>query len=405
MNETVGVGTWQGRPTYAVVDLDALATNITTLREGLSNDAAFMAVIKANAYGHGAVPIAETALAAGATSLAVATVDEGAVLRRAGIDAPVLVLGPVGEAERQRAVGLDFALAVSDIGFAAGVASDARMYLRKEPLPVHLKIDTGMRRFGVMPDDVVATARAILSHPELHLAGVFTHLACADVENSASAHEQVAIFDRCVAALREAGIDVPVHHVANSAATIRFPEFHRGMVRVGIAMYGLRPDISLPLPSGVKPVMTVHSRVARIIPLAPGDTVGYGGTWRAEVPAHGALIPIGYADGYQRALSSKGWMAIAGSRADVLGRVCMDQTIVRLPDAAPRESGQPVLIVGDGTPATLPAPTFDELGQAAGTIGYELVASLAARLPKLYVRGGEVVAVADLEGYRSLVTA
>jgi alanine racemase len=405
MNETVGVGMWRGRPTYAVVDLDALATNITILREGLSNDAAFMAVVKANAYGHGAVPIAETALAAGAASLAVATVDEGAELRRAGITAPVLVLGPVGEAERQRAVGLDLALAISDIGFAAGVASDARMQLRKKPLPVHLKIDTGMRRFGVMPDDVVPTAQAILSHPELQLAGVFTHLACADVEDPAFAHEQVVIFDRCVTTLREAGIEVPVHHVANSAATIRFPGFHKDMVRVGIAMYGLRPDISLPLPDGVKPVMTVHSRVSRVIPLAPGDTVGYGGTWRAEEPAHGALIPIGYADGYQRALSSKGWMAIAGNRADILGRVCMDQTIVRLPVAAPRESGQPVVIVGDGTPATLPAPTFDELAQAAGTIGYELVASLAARLPKLYVRGGEVVAVADLEGFRALVTA
>ncbi len=405
MTETVGVGLWQGRPTYAVIDLDALATNVTVLRRLLLPDTAFMAVVKANAYGHGAVPVAETALAAGATSLAVATVDEAAELRRAGITAPVLVLGPMGVAERERAVGLDLSIVIADSGFAAGVAHDARMQQRKEPVPVHLKIDTGMRRFGVMPKEVRSTARAILSHQELRLAGVMTHLASADAPDPTSAREQLAVFDRCIAMLREEGIEVPAQHVANSAATVRFPEFHKDMVRVGIAMYGLRPDIDLALPEGVKPVMTLHSRVSRVIPLSEGDAVSYGGTWRADAATHGALIPIGYADGYQRSLSSKGWMTIAGQRADIIGRVCMDQTIVHLPDGASAESGQPVVIAGDGSEATAPAPTFDELGAIAGTIGYELVATLARRVPKLYVRGGEVVAVADLEGYRSLVTA
>jgi alanine racemase len=251
---------------------------------------------------------------------------------------------------------------------------------------------------------VVATARAILSHPELKLAGVMTHLASADAPNPAPAYEQVAVFDRCVAMLREEGIEVPVQHVANSAATVRFPEFHKDMVRVGIAMYGLRPDIDMTLPDGVTPVMTLRSRASRIIPLTEGDTVSYGGTWRADAATHGALIPIGYADGYQRSLSSKGWMAIAGQRADIIGRVCMDQTIVHLPASAPEEMGQPVVIVGDGSDETAPAPTFDELGAIAGTIGYELVSTLARRVPKLYVRGDEVVAVADLEGYRALVT-
>jgi alanine racemase len=158
-----------------------------------------------------------------------------------------------------------------------------------------------------------------------------------------------------MALLRDAGIEIPVQHVANSATTLRFPEYHKDMVRVGITMYGLRPAIDMSLPDGVRPVMTLHSRVARVIPLREGDTVSYGGTWRAETVAHGALIPIGYADGYQRALSSRGWMAIARERADVIGRVCMDQTIVRLPDAAPVETGQPVVIVGDGSPETAPA--------------------------------------------------
>ena len=405
MSDSVGVNLWQGRPAHAVVDLDALATNVTTLIRHLAPGAAMMAVVKANGYGHGAVPVAETVLAAGASSLAVATVDEAAELRTAGIAAPVLVLGPVGTAERQRAVGLDLSLVVGDICFAAGLAADVRMHQRKEPLPVHLKIDTGMRRFGVMPEAVVATAQAILSHRELRLAGIMTHLAAADAPDPASAAEQVAVFDRSVANLREAGIEVPTQHVANSAATLRFPAYHKDLVRPGIAVYGLQPDPAVPLLPGMRPVMTVRGRATRIIPLAPGDAVGYGRTWRAEAPGRGALVPIGYADGYQRALSSKGWMAVDGARAEVIGRVCMDQTMIRLPDDATVEAGAPVIVVGDGTPETTPAPTFDELAALAGTIGYELVTSVARRLPRLYVRGGEVVGIADLEGYRALITA
>lgn len=396
---------WQGRPTHAVVDLDVLEGNIRALIGHLAPGASLMAIVKANGYGHGAVPVAETALAAGAVMLAVATVDEGAELRKAGIEAPVLVLGAVGDAERERAVGLDLQMIVADRGFAAGLARDVKMQLRKEPLPIHLKIDTGMRRFGVMPEEVVPTAQAILAHPELRLAGIMTHLAAADDPIPASAHEQVALFDRCVADLREAGIDVPAQHVANSAAILRMPEHHKDLVRAGIAMYGLHPSAHAPLLDGMRQVMTIRSRAMRLIPLAPGDAVGYGRTWRADSPGQAALVPIGYADGYQRSLSSRGWMAIGDARADVVGRVCMDQTMIRIPDGATVEAGAPIMVVGDGSTATAPAPTFDELADVAGTIGYELVTALAARLPKLYVRRGELVAVSDLAGYRALLTA
>jgi len=394
---------WQGRPTFAVIDLDALATNVQTLRKHIRPEAKLMSVVKANGYGHGAVPVAEVALANGADGVAVATVDEGAQLRKAGITAQILVMGPMGAAERDRAVGMDMTIVMSDIGFASGLAKVVRMHQRKEPLKVHLKIDTGMRRFGVTPDAVVESARAIMTHPELELEGVMTHLACADEVDPASAHEQVRVFRQCMQMLKDAGIDIPIQHVANSATTVQFPEYHGNMVRPGLAMYGVRPAPHIPLPGepGVmKQILTIYSMVTRVIPLGIGDRVGYGGTWEAKVAGRGALVPIGYADGYLRSLSSKGWMTISNERANVIGRVCMDQTILQLPDDLPARTRQRVVIIGNGTSETPGAPTLQDLAEACGTIPHELMTGMAPRLPKLYVQGGELVAVHDLDGYR-----
>lgn len=397
--------TWQGRPTFAVIDLDALATNMQTLRAHVRPEAKITGVVKANGYGHGSVPVSETILANGADFVAVATVDEGAHLRKAGITAPIIMLGPMGAAEMDRAVGMDMQIVMSDVPFAKGLARIARMHQRKGPLKVHLKIDTGMRRFGVTPESVVDSARAIMSHPELKLEGVMTHLACADEVDLTSAHEQVRVFDECVRDLDNAGIEVPVHHVANSAATVQFPDYHRDMVRPGLALYGVRPAPHIPLPGDpgvMKQVLTVYSMVTRVIPLKPGDRVGYGGTWEAHERSRGALVPIGYADGYLRTLSSKGWMSISDERADIIGRVCMDQTILLLPPNLPAETRQRVVIIGNGTEDTPAAPTLEELAIEAETIPHELMTGLAPRLPKLYVRDGTLVAVDDLEGFRRI---
>ena len=394
---------WQGRPTFAVIDLDALAINVQTLRAHVRPEASILAVVKANGYGHGAVPVAEVALENGASGVAVATVDEGAQLRKAGITGQILVMGPMGAAERDRAVGMDMAIVMSDIPFAAGLARVVRMHQRTEPLKVHLKIDTGMRRFGVTPESVVDSAKAIMSHPELKLEGIMTHLACADEVDTGSAHRQVEIFDDCVKRLKAVGIEVPVHHVANSATAVQFPDYHRDMVRPGLAMYGVRPAPHVPLPGepGVmKQILTVYSMVTRVIPLEPGDKVGYGGTWEASTHTRGALVPIGYADGYLRALSSSGWMSISNVRAGVIGRVCMDQTILQLPEGLPAETRQLVVVIGNGTDETPGAPTLEDIAQVAGTIPHEMMTGLAPRLPKLYIRGGRLVAVHDLEGYR-----
>ena len=393
---------WHGRPTVAVVDLDALAGNIEVLKELVGPDVRLMAVVKANAYGHGAIPVARAALEAGAGALGVATVDEGAQLRMAGIEAPILVFGPIGRVERARAVGQGLALVIADAAFARGLAAEVRAALHKEPHPVHLKIDTGMNRFGAEPDGVVELARAIVDCPELRLEGIMTHQAAADSPDPAAAHEQVAVFDEAVHALREAGIEAPIHHVANSATTLRFPEHRRCQVRAGIAIYGLDPDSGLPAPPRMRPVMTIHARIMRVFEIGPGEAVGYGGTYRPERNERAGLVTIGYADGYRRAFSNVAHMSVRGQPAPVIGRVSMDQTVIRLPDGVDVDHGETVTVVGDGTEATAGAPTFNELAGLAGTIPYELVCGIAPRMPRLYLRGGQLVAVSDLFGLRDL---
>lgn len=393
---------WQGRPTFAVIDLDALAGNYQALRKFVGPDVKIMSVVKANAYGHGAVPVAETVLANGADFVAVATVDEGAMLRKAGIKQDILVLGPMGAAEKDRAVGMGMSIVMSDVPFAKGLARTVRMHQRTEPIKVHLKIDTGMHRFGVPPETVVDAAKLITSFPELKLEGLMTHFASADEEDASSVHEQVRVFDQCVADLAAAGIEVPIHHVCNSAATLRFPEYHKNMVRPGIAGYGIKPAPFIGLPEGMRQILSIHSRVSRVIPLAKGDSVSYGGTWTAQEPTRAALIPIGYADGYLRTLSNRSWMTISGERADVIGRVCMDQTMLHLPKGLPAETRQPVVVIGNGSDEMPDAPMLEDLAEVSGSIPHEFITTMAPRLPKLYMRHGKLVAVADLEGYRKI---
>lgn len=392
---------WKGRPAVALVDLDALRGNITTLRHIIGPDVRLVAVVKANAYGHGSVPIAREAITAGADMLAVATVDEAAQLRQGGIDTDIMVLGALGRAEIGRALSFGLQLVVSNTDFLDAVLAEVVTTRQKGPVRLHLKVDTGMRRFGAPLADVAEIAHKIQSEAGLELASVMTHLAAADAPDESSAFAQADVLDACLARIADAGIEVPVVQIANSAATLRFPELYRSQVRVGIAMYGLRPDVLLPLPTGMRPVLTVYGRISRVIDVAAGDTVGYGRTYRAETSHRAGLISFGYADGYRRGLSSRAWMSLHGTRADVLGRVSMDQSVVALPGSL-GELGDIVTIVGDGTEGTSGAPTLDELAAMCDTISYEMATGLTARLPRLYVREGELVGVGDLAGFRNL---
>jgi alanine racemase len=258
-----------------------------------------------------------------------------------------------------------------------------------------------MSRLGALPGQLPEFLDWLEGDDGQHvrLEGVMTHFACADDPDPTATEEAAARFDRAVAAIRDAGNAVTGPHLANTAATIRFPHLRRDRVRVGIAMYGLKPDPGMALPAPLRPVMTVHSRITRILELQPGDRVSYGGTWTAEEPSRVGLVAIGYADGYDRIGSNRAWMDVRGQRAPVRGRICMDQTMIGVPDDA--RPDDLVTVIGDGQGGA--APGIDQLAEMYDTIPHELATGLVVRrLAHLYVRGGRLVAITDLWGYREL---
>jgi len=374
-----------GRATRADIDLDALAGNVRRLDSRLAPGCGLMAVVKADGYGHGAVEVGRAALAAGAAALAVATVGEGAALRRAGITAPVLALSAIDAAEAPAAIALGLDLTVGTLELLGAISEAARSLDLPRPPAVHVKVDSGMRRYGARPDLAVALARRIAADPALRLAGLSTHFAAADEPDEQPTADQAAVLDRVRAELADYGIVPEVVHAANSAAALRSPRFHYGMARVGIALYGLPPSPETALPPGLRPVMSLHSRVTRVLALDPGDGVGYGLTYRAAAPERAALIPIGYGDGYRRALSGKGWMGIQGRPAPVIGRVSMDQTVVRLgPEVTVAVGDEVVVVGGEGTGA----PSVAEVAALLDTIPYEVVVGIMPRVPRIYRTAG-----------------
>ena len=378
------------RATRAVIDLDAVANNVRYFRRLAPPGAGVMAVVKANAYGHGAIMVGRAAVEAGAAWLAVATVDEGCQLRAAGLTAPILVLASSHPAEAPAAVRAGLTLAVADLDHAAAIAAAG-----DSTTAVHVEVDTGMRRFGVPAEVAPGLIRRIAALPGLRLGGVYTHFATADEADRAFVEEQQARFVAVIAAVREAGVTIPLVHQDNSAAALTATGKTVGLIRVGIALYGLSPSPDVPAPPQLRPVLGLRSRLARVFDLTPGDSVSYGRTFVAERAMRAALVPIGYADGYRRSLSNRGVMLLGGRRAPVLGRVCMDQTIIAVPDGVSAQVGDEVVLIGaQGEDAI----TADDLAALAGTIGYEIGTGLGARVPKDYVRGGVVVGAECLGG-------
>jgi len=373
-----------GRATRALIDLNAYEANVRLVRALVSPGTEVMAVVKANAYGHGAAPIATAALAAGATHLAVATVGEGAILRRAGIASPVVLLGPIDLGEAATALRLGLEVTIGSVALLDAVSVAARRLGLPRPAALHLKIDTGMRRYGAEPDEALALARRIARDPMLALAGCSTHFAAADAVDDRSVNEQATRFDQCLARLRDDGIGPIRAHAANSAATLRSRRYDYDLVRPGIVLYGLRPAPDVRLPSGIRPVMSVRSRIARLVVATPGDAVGYGGGYVVERSERVALVPIGYGDGYRRSLSGSAWMGFRGRSAPVRGRISMDQTVVSLPDGVSAEIGDEI-VVFDGDPLS-GAPDAETLATLMDSIPYEVVTGLADRVPRHYQR-------------------
>ncbi|MCB0210565.1 MAG: alanine racemase [Anaerolineae bacterium] len=366
--------------TWAEIDLKAVSHNIRSIKQHIQPTVGVMAVVKANAYGHGAVPIAKTALATGAEWLAVNRVEEGVALRQAGIEARTLVLGYCPPGQAGLVVDNNLTPAVTTPATAAALADRASRLNRK--FPVHLKIDTGMGRLGLLPEEVVDFAKMLADCPPLQLEGIFSHLATADDPDPAFSRQQLRVYQEVVQAIEAAGIDIPLHHLANSAAGLQLPETHNHLVRLGIAMYGLTPSTRIDLPVDLRPAMTLKTRVARLRVLPTGASVGYGRTFLAPQPTAVALAPIGYGDGYARLCSNRGEMLVGGRRAKVIGMVSMDQTSLDVSGIDSIAQDDEIVVFGRQGEATI---TAEEVARWSETINYEVVTRLAARVPRLYV--------------------
>jgi alanine racemase len=346
--------------TWAEVDLGAIRHNVRTLKRRAA-DARLMAVVKADAYGHGAVPVSRAALEAGAGSLAVVTIEEGAELRRAGIDAPILVFTDLLPDEL--ALAREYRLQVT----AHSILS-AKRIAAHPGLETHLKINTGMNRWGVEPDEA-GEARKILGS---QLVGVYTHLASADSDKETTSR-QLAVFDAVLAARDFGGVLV---HAANSAGTLWHSSSRYDCVRPGIALYGLHPagDEGDPADEDLRPALSLKSYVAGVRRLAPGEGVSYGLTFRAEAPMFAATVPVGYAEGYRRILSNRASALVRGERRPLLGRVTMDACAFGVDDGV--EVGDEVVLVGEQGGESVRA---EEVARWSDTINYEVTTGIDAR--------------------------
>lgn len=362
----------------AVVDLDAYRHNVATLA-ALAPGAALMAVVKADAYGHGTIPVARAAREAGASWLGVATLEEALALRESGDTGPVLCWLAAPGAPYGAAVEHDVELTASSSGQLAEVLADVPTGRRPR---VQLKVDTGLGRngaFGPQWDALVADAVAAQAAGRLELTGIWSHLACADEPEHPANDAQEAAFRGAVATLEDAGAEVQWRHLANSAALLTRTSAHFDLVRPGIATYGVAPAPGLAGPADLRPVMTLRGRLAAVKRVPAGTSVSYGHTWTTDRETTLGLVPLGYGDGVLRGASGRAEAAFDGDRVPVVGRICMDQLVVDLGDRRARR-GDVVTLFGDAAGA----PTAEDWGTAAATIGYEVVTRLGGRIVRTH---------------------
>ncbi|MFB3818764.1 MAG: alanine racemase [Candidatus Methylomirabilales bacterium] len=367
------------RETRAEIDLPALAANVETAKR-LAGTAAVMAVVKADAYGHGAVPVARTALGAGATWLGVAIPEEGAALRQAGITAPILVLGPLAPAEAALPLAHDLDQCVSDLGQIEALRAAARAAGRTAH--VHLKVDTGMGRVGFQPGEVARAAAVLRAAAGVRVRGLMTHFAEAEAEDPAHTRAQLACFDAAWQACRAAGLPVGLRHAANSAGLLLVPEARLDLVRPGILLYGYHPRGAGGRGPALQPVLRLRTAIRQLKDLPRGAAVSYGRTFVAPRDVRIALLPIGYADGWSRRLSNRGHVLVRGRRAPVVGRVCMDLTLVDVTDVPGAAVGDEVVLIGRQGGEAI---TADEVAALQGTISYEVLCGLGPRVPRTYL--------------------
>jgi alanine racemase len=379
---------------WAEIDLAAIAHNVRQLRRIIEPRAELMIAVKANAYGHGAVQVARTGLKSGADQLGVARIDEGIELRRAGIRAPILVFGRTPAHLAPDLVQYDLTASVFSL---LGAAQLNAAVPKDRQLAVHLKVDTGMGRMGLLPDerrylhgsrdqDLTAVQEALeISRLEnLRLEGLWTHFATSDEADKTYAQQQLHSFKGFIQKLKDQGLAIATVHAANSGAIIDLPESHLDMVRAGISVYGLYPSRQVQRDRiDLRPALALKARITQVKQVPAGTRISYGGTWQAPGPSIIATVPVGYGDGYSRLLSNQGQMLVHGRRVPIVGRVCMDLTMLDVSHIDNVQMGDEVVMIGRQGDETI---TADELAAQLKTINYEVVTTVMARVPRVYIK-------------------
>lgn len=378
------------RAAWAEVDLDALAHNMREVKRLARKDALVTAVIKADGYGHGAKKIAQTLLDNGADRLAIAVLDEGIELRRAGFGVPILILGFTDKERVEEIVSNDLEQAVYSWDLVEAVSKEAER--QGKTAKVHVKIDSGMGRIGLQPNsDSVQLIKKISQLPNLAIEGIFTHFAVADAVDKIYTEGQYEKFNWICRELEKENVKINVRHCGNSATIIDLPNMHMNMVRAGIILYGLQPSNEVLLDRiELKQVMSLKVRITHVKEIEAGQSVSYGRKFIAEKRTRIASLPIGYADGYTRMLSGKAEALVKGRKVPVVGRICMDQCMIDVTDIDDVKVGDEVVLFGkqDGNFIHI-----DELADKLGTINYEIVCMISKRVPRVYIKDGKIVDV------------
>lgn len=378
------------RAAWAEVDLDALSHNMREIRRLSDKDALVTAVIKADGYGHGAKKIAQTLLDNGADRFAVAVLDEGIELRKAGFEVPILILGFTDEERSEEIISYNLEQAVYSWDLAEEISKEA--VRQKKIAKIHIKVDTGMGRIGLKPDkDSVQLIKKISRLPNIVIEGIFTHFAVADTLDKAYTEGQFEKFRWICQELEKENVRINLKHCGNSATIIDLPGMHLNMVRAGIILYGLKPSDEVMLDKiELKQVMSLKVRISHVKEIEAGQSVSYGRKFIASKRSKIASLPIGYADGFTRMLSGKAEALVKGCRVPVVGRICMDQCMIDVTGIEDVKVGDEVVLFGKQGEGFI---SIDELAEKLDTINYEIVCMIGKRVPRVYIKNGKVVDV------------
>jgi alanine racemase len=373
--------------TWCEVSLDAITHNLNEFKR-IAPNAKIMAVVKADAYGHGVQEVSRTFADSGADALAVAFIDEAIQLRKNGIDIPILILGHTPVEYMGDIIDYNITPAVYNFSIAKAASNAAQR--KGKTAKLHIKIDTGMNRLGYpASDETIDSILDLAMLPNVEIEGLFTHFACADEEDESFTKMQFERFMYIANELDKKGLKIPLKHVCNSAAAMRFPEMHLDMIRIGLSLYGLYPS-KLKYGLNLQPAMQLKSTIVHIKEVDAGEIISYGGTYKTERKSRLATIPVGYADGYSRLLSGKARVIVNGKFAPVVGRICMDQCIIDTTDVNNINIEDEVVLFGTKDALTIP---IEELADIEGTISYELLCVIGKRIPRCYTQNGRVVEI------------